>query len=160
MVFSEVAGRVSLQPPFRKIPLKKKDMEKVVVNVGRTDTGYCCACALIPGWVVAGSENFDNFKKEVQESIDFWLEGKREDDEPYPKVFDGKYELVYDFDIASLLEYYRGIFSYSALQTITGINQKQLCHYASGISKPRPQQVEKIKSGLRRLAKDIETVTV
>lgn len=135
-------------------------MEKVVVNVGRTDTGYCCACALIPGWVVAGSENFDNFKKEVQESIDFWLEGKREDGEPYPKVFDGKYELVYDFDIASLLEYYRGIFSYSALQTITGINQKQLCHYASGISKPRPQQVEKIKSGLRRLAKDIETVTV
>lgn len=135
-------------------------MEKVVVNVGRTDTGYCCACDLIPGWVVAGSENFDNFKKEVQESIDFWLEGKREDDEPYPKVFDGKYELVYDFDIASLLEYYRGIFSYSALQTITGINQKQLCHYASGISKPRPQQVEKIKSGLRRLAKDIETVTV
>lgn len=135
-------------------------MEKVVVNVGRTDTGCCCACDLIPGWVVAGSENFDNFKKEVQESIDFWLEGKREDGEPYPKVFDGKYELVYDFDIASLLEYYRGIFSYSALQTITGINQKQLCHYASGISKPRPQQVEKIKSGLRRLAKDIETVTV
>ena len=135
-------------------------MEKVVVNVGRTETGYCCACDLIPGWVVAGSRNFDNFKKEVQESIDFWLEGKREDGEPYPKVFDGEYELVYDFDIASLLEYYRGIFSYSALQTITGINQKQLCHYASGISKPRPQQVEKIKSGLRRLATDIETATV
>ena len=75
-------------------------------------------------------------------------------------MFDGDYEIVYDFDIATLLDYYRGIFSYSALQTITGINQKQLCHYASGISKPRPKQIEKIKVGLRRLAKDIETVTV
>lgn len=68
--------------------------------------------------------------------------------------------MVYDFDVATLLDYYRGIFSFSALQAITGINQKQLAHYASGVSSPRPKQVEKIKTGLRRLAKDIEMVTV
>lgn len=75
-------------------------------------------------------------------------------------MFDGDYELVYDFDIATLLDYYRGVFSFSALQTITGINQKQLAHYASGVSSPRPKQAEKIKTGLRKLAKDIEMVTV
>lgn len=135
-------------------------MENVVIKAARTDGGYCCSCELMPGWVVAYTGDIDGFKDYVRESVDFWLEGRREDGEEYPRVFDGDYRLVYDFDAATLLDYYRGIFSFSALQAITGINQKQLAHYASGVSKPRPQQVEKIKSGLRRLARDIEMVTV
>ena len=130
------------------------------MNVARTDTGYCCDCDLLPGWVVAHGGDFDEFKKYVQESIDFYIDCARKDGDAYPAVFDGKYEVVYKFDVASLLEYYRGIFSFSALQTITGINQKQLCHYASGISKPRPKQAAKIADGLHRLAKDLLTVTV
>ena len=135
-------------------------MESIVVDVARTDTGYCCGCELLPGWVVTGKENFDDFKKYVQESIDFYIDCARQDGDSYPSVFDGEYEILYKFDVASLLEYYRGIFSFSALQTITGINQKQLCHYASGIKKPRPKQAEKIAAGLHNLAKDLMTVTV
>ena len=135
-------------------------MEKVVIKAARTDDGYCCACDLLPGWFVAYDGDLDGFKEYVQESVDFWLEGRRKDGDAYPQMFDGDYQLVYDFDVATLLDYYRGIFSFAALQEITGINQKQLSHYASDISKPRPQQVSKIKSGLRRLAKDIEMVTV
>ncbi|MDD6553088.1 MAG: hypothetical protein PUF37_05815 [Prevotellaceae bacterium] len=135
-------------------------MEKVVIKAARTDNGYCCACDIIPGWIVTYTGDIDGFKDYVKESIDFWLEGRREKGEKYPAVFDKDYELVYDFDIATLLDYYRGVFSFSALQSITGINQKQLAHYASGVSKPRPQQVRKIKVGLRKLAKDIEMVTV
>lgn len=135
-------------------------MEKVIMKAARTDNGYCCSCDIIPGWVVAYTGDIDGFKDYVQESVDFWLEGRREKGEDYPKVFDGDYELVYDFDIATLLDYYRGVFSFSALQTITGINQKQLAHYASGVSSPRPKQAEKIKTGLRKLAKDIEMVTI
>lgn len=134
-------------------------MEKVIMKAARTDNGYCCSCDIIPGWVVAYTGDIDGFKDYVQESVDFWLEGRRKKGEEYPKVFDGDYELVYDFDIATLLDYYRGVFSFSALQTITGINQKQLAHYASGVSSPRPKQAEKIKTGLRKLAKDIEMVT-
>lgn len=135
-------------------------MEKVVMNVARTDTGYCCDCDLLPGWVVTGSDNFEDFKKYVKESVDFYIDCARQDGDEYPPVFDGEYEIVYKFDVTSLLDYYRGIFSFSALQTITGINQKQLCHYASGISKPRPKQAAKIADGLHRLAKDLLTVTV
>ncbi len=135
-------------------------MENVVVKAARTDEGYCCACDLMPGWVVAYDGDLDGFKEYVQESVDFWLEGRRKAGDDYNRVFDGEYRIVYDFDVATLLDYYRGIFSFAALQEITGINQKQLSRYASGISKPRRQQVDKIKSGLRRLAKDIEMVTV
>lgn len=95
----------------------------------------------------------DGFKEYVQESIDFYLEGRKEDGIPYDSVFDREYKIVYDFDIPTLLEYYRGIFSFSALQTITGINQKELSHYVSGVSSPRPKQVAKIKKWIKRVSK-------
>lgn len=135
-------------------------MEKVIMNVARTDTGYCASCDLLPGWIATGSDNFEDFKKYVRESVDFYIDCARHDGDKYPAVFDGDYEIIYKFDVASLLNYYRGIFSFSALQTITGINQKQLCHYASGLSRPRPQQAAKIADGLHHLAKDLLTVTV
>ncbi len=130
------------------------------MRASRTENGYCCVCDLLPGWMVAYSGDMDGFKDYVQESIDFYVEGRREDGGKYPSVFDGEYEVLYDFDVATLLDYYRGIFSFAALQVITGINQKQLAHYANGVSTPRPKQAEKIKSGLRRLAKDIQMVTI
>ena len=98
-------------------------MNNIVIKAARTEDGYCCACDLLPGWVVAYDGDLDGFKMFVQESVDFWLEGRRKDGDDYPHVFDGDYQLVYDFDVATLLDYYRGIFSFAALQEITGINQ-------------------------------------
>ena len=135
-------------------------MEKVIMNTARTENGYSCACDLLKGWVVAYTGDFHGFQEYVKESLAFYLEGAKEDGEPYPAVFDGDYEIVYKFDVQSLLEYYRSIFSFVALQKITGINQRQLCHYASGISKPRPRQAEKIANGLHRLAEELQSVTV
>ena len=119
-------------------------MEKVVINVDRTENGYCAACDLLPGWIVAVSGDFGELSKEVQESIDFYVECAQEDNDPYPSIFDNEYELKYVFDIQSLLNFYQSIFSFSALEYITGINQRQLSHYACGRSKPRKLQAEKI----------------
>ena len=135
-------------------------MKQIIMNTGISETGYSCSCDLLPGWLVAGSNDFEQFKKEVKESIDFYIECAKADGEEYPSILDSDYEIIYKFDVRSLLEYYRGIFSFSALQTITGINQKQLAHYASGISKPRPQQARKIANGLHSLASELLTVTV
>lgn len=135
-------------------------MEKVIMDTARTDTGYCCSCDLIPGWVVSGSSDFSSFKKEVEDSVRFYIDCAKEDGETYPVVFDDSYEIIYKFDVQALLEYYRGIFSFAALEHITGINQKQLAHYASGRSRPRQQQAEKISSGLHHLANELMTVTV
>ena len=135
-------------------------MDKVVIETARTENGYSGACELLPGWIVATTGDLDNSKKEVVVSIRFYVDCSKKDGDEYPAVFDGEYELVYKFDVQSLLLYYQGIFSFSALQTITGINQKQLAHYAAGRSKPRPQQAEKIARGLHDLAKDLMSVTV
>ncbi len=135
-------------------------MEKVVVNVARTETGYCAGCDLLPGWIVTYEDDWKDFQAYVQESIDFYVECARQDGDRYSAIFDGEYEVEYLFDIQSLLCYYQSIFSFAALQHLTGINQKQLCHYASGRSKPRLAQKKKIIDGLHKLADDLHRVSV
>jgi hypothetical protein len=58
----------------------------------------------------------------------------------------------------SLLNYYKGIFTNDALERITGINQKQLQHYASGYRKPREAQVKKIQTVLHQLGGELMSI--
>lgn len=69
-----------------------------------------------------------------------------------------EYTLMFRFDVESLLNYYKGIFTNAALERITGINQKQLQHYASGLKKPRGLQIQKIEHGLHQLANELLAV--
>ena len=135
-------------------------MEKVIIEVARTEQGYSAACSLLPAWVVAVSGNFDDLQREVKESIDFYIDCAKEDGDKYPSVFDKEYELQYQFDIQSLLYFYQNIFSFASLQNLTGINQKQLSHYAAGRSKPRKEQAEKIMKGFHKLAEDLYKLLV
>lgn len=135
-------------------------MTKIIINTARTENGYSGNCDLLSGWIVACSGSFSEFKKEVEESIQFYIDCAKEDGEQYPSEFDDVYELEYKFDVQSLLLFYQGIFSYSALENITGINQKQLAHYAAGRCKPRKQQSEKIANGLKSLAIEMMSITV
>ena len=100
-------------------------MEKVVIKTARVDDCYSGACEILPGWVVACTGSFEDFQKEVKDSIRFYVDCARKDKEEYPAIFDNDFELVYKFDVQSLLLYYQGIFSFSALQAITGKNQKE-----------------------------------
>lgn len=64
-------------------------------------------------------------------------------------------EFVFIKDVQSFLEYYSDIFSKTALERLTGINQKQLHHYASGLHKPRQAQIKKIENALHSLGKEL-----
>ena len=68
------------------------------------------------------------------------------------------YKVVYKFDAESILNYYRGIFTNAALERITGINQRQIQHYASGAKRPRPQQLKKIETALHELGEELISV--
>lgn len=70
-------------------------MKQVIMDMGITETGFCCACDLLEGWIVTGPHDFEEFKQYVQESIDFYIECAKEDGYPYPSVFDGEYQIVY-----------------------------------------------------------------
>lgn len=135
-------------------------MKRVDIRVAKTDNGYCADCELLPGWVVAVSGDFQELEKEVKESIGFYVDCAKEDKEEYPTIFDSKFELKYVFDVESLLCYYSKIFTRASLEHITGINQKQLSHYACGRSKPRKDTAEKIINALHALGRELVAVSV
>ena len=78
--------------------------------------------------------------------------------ENVPAILKGDFELTYQFDVQSFMNYYKKIFTNAALERLTGINQKQLQHYASGLKKPRPTQAKKIETALHNLGKELLTV--
>ena len=135
-------------------------MEKVIVNVAKTPEGYCASIDILPGWVLGTTGSFDDFKRELQESVDIFVEWAKEDNEEYPDIFDGKYSFEYKFNVESLLYCYNGILSRSAISRMTGINTKQLGRYAKGSTRPRQAQKTKIVEALHRLGNELIAVSV
>lgn len=131
---------------------------EVIVRIGKTENNYAACVEGLDGFVCT-AETFEELKTEVAEGINFHLTGMREDGDPVPEILESEYTLVYKWDVESLLEYYKGIFTKSALERMTGINQIQLGHYAAGRSKPRKPQIEKIEKALHRLGEELSTIS-
>lgn len=127
---------------------------KATVVIKYSGKNFGAYVPLLPGCVATGdtpSEIMDNIKT----AIDFHLEGSLEDNDPIADVFKSAYELNYQFDVVGLLNYFKGVFTNSAFEKLTGINQKQIQHYASGLKKPRPEQSKKIENALHKLGKHL-----
>jgi predicted RNase H-like HicB family nuclease len=68
------------------------------------------------------------------------------------------YRITYKFDAESILNYYKGVFTNAALERMTGINQRQIQHYASGVKRPRSNQLKKIEHALHALGQELLSV--
>ena len=132
-------------------------MKKVTVTVELADNNYAAYIVKLPGCISTG-KTFEELKENISEAVAFHLDGMREDGDEIPPAFSGEYEFVYHFDTQSLLQHYNGIFTNAALERLTGINQRQLQHYASGVSKPRKEQAKKIEQALHNLGKELLVV--
>lgn len=64
-------------------------------------------------------------------------------------------DFEYEYDVASILDYYSKILSKSGLERLTGVNQKQLWHYANGSKRPKKETVLKIQEGLQKLGNEL-----
>lgn len=129
-------------------------MEKVDVIVELTENNYAAYIDILPGCVSTG-KTFIQLQKNMREALDFHLETSREFGDEIPAIFDSAYELVFKFDPESLLLHYKGIFTNSAFERLTGINQRQLQRYAVGKSKPLPAQSRKITKALHDLGREL-----
>jgi predicted RNase H-like HicB family nuclease len=69
-----------------------------------------------------------------------------------------EYIITYHFDVESLLNYFKGILTNAAFERLTGINQMQMSHYATGLKKPRKAQLQKIESALHQLAEELRCI--
>lgn len=134
-------------------------MEKVTVIFGRTENNYSACIEGLDGFVCT-ADTFDELKTEVSEGLKFHIEGIREENYPIPAMFQSEYEFTYRWDVECLMWYYGHVITSSALSRFTGINERQLGHYATGRSKPRPAQIKKIEAALHRLGKELQSVSL
>lgn len=132
-------------------------MKKVIVEIEFTGNNFSAFVPELSGCVSTGNTP-NEIKRNIKEAIDGHVAISIEDNDPIPEKFKGNYELIYHFDTFGLLAYYKGIFKNSALERVTGINQKQLAHYASGHRKPRPTTAKKIEMALHALGAELLAV--
>ena len=134
-------------------------MKKVIVDIYYTGNNYCAHAPILLGCVSTGA-TLSDIKKNIKEAIEFHVESSLEDGDPIPEVFIGEYVLEFKLSVEALLNAYSDVFTKAALSRITGINQRQLWHYASGMRKPRPIQRKRIEDGLHRLGTELLNIGV
>lgn len=125
----------------------KKKVIKVMIE--RNEDGFFWAYATNVEGLTGGGESVELCKEDLLNGV----ETLREINQFSWK--NDEFELVYHYDTVSFFNYYKGIFTNAALERITGINAKQLQHYASGLRTPRPAQLKKLEDGLHRLGNEL-----
>ena len=129
-------------------------MKTLKVIIESTGNNYSAYIEGLDGIVATGS-TLSEIKTNMRAAIAEYAETCRSVGCDVPEELQGEYELAFQMDVKSLLAFYTGIFTKSGLERLTGINQKQLWHYANGISTPRRKQVQKIESALHRLGSEL-----
>ncbi len=129
--------------------------KKIKIVIERSDDSYSAYAENVPG-IYGQGDTVDEAKQSALTGIE--LLKKHNANENIPAVLKGDYEIVFRFDAESFLNFYKKIFTNAALERMTGINQKQFQHYASGLKKPRIAQVKKIESAIHSLGKELMSV--
>lgn len=126
------------------------EKEKIHVAVSWAGSNFCC------GWedghdgvVLVTAKTFEKLKRDFAESLQLHIQGCVDDGDVFPEyLVNGDYEIEYDLDASALIRTAETFTTMSAISRVSGINQKQLSHYANGIKHPRPMQTARIKAAL------------
>ena len=128
-----------------------KTVEVIVEYAGKNLSAYIEG---VPVFTVGN--DLSEIERNMREAIELYLE-----DNPNPcEKLIGEYELKFRIDTATFINYYSSIFTKSALSRITGINERQLWHYAAGVHKPRRKQAEKIQNGITMLTNELKAISL
>lgn len=106
--------------------------------------------------IITVGNNIKEIEDNMKEAVELYLE----DNEAPCEVMSGDFELKFKVDAATFINYYSGVFTKAALSRITGINERQLWHYAAGVHKPRKRQLDKIQKGISTLAEELSAISL
>jgi hypothetical protein len=149
---------VEIIAPHKKI----KIMEKIKVLVGFENKNYSATTddySRLNGIVIATGNSFDKLKKEFESALKFHIEGCVEDGDALPQwLLSGNYEIEYELTTSALLHSLDGILTRAAIARVSGINERQLGHYALGIRNPRPEKRKQIVNGIHQISRELASV--
>lgn len=108
------------------------------------------------GVVAVTAKTLEGLKEDFPQSLRWHIEGCVSDGDILPEyLVEGNYSIDYNLDAAALLRNAEVFTTMAAISRASGINQKQLSHYANGLKKPRDAQRQRIIDGLRRISAQI-----
>lgn len=134
-------------------------MKTLTAIIERADNNFSAYIKEVDG-ITASGKTIDEIKTSIINAIDEYIATCKDLGYDIPEPIQGHYDISFDMDIQSLLTIYEGVFTKSGLEKITGINQKQLWHYAKGLSKPRLAQRQKIESALHQLGRELLSLSL
>lgn len=134
-------------------------MQHLTVIIEKAEANYSAYIDEIGGIAVTGY-TLTEIREKMKDAIEFYVETCRDIGCEMPEQLSSEYELSFEMDAETCFTYFDGILGKPALEKITGVNQKQLWHYASGLTRPRPKQREKILNGLHRLGEELQLITL
>ncbi len=132
-------------------------MQTLTAIIESLENNYSAYIKDVDGIVATGS-TIEEIKANLVEAVRLYVETCHDLGCDLPEALKGEYQIVFSMDVKSLLTLYQGIFTKAGLEKLTGINQKQLWHYASGISTPRKAQVLKIEKAIHRLGQELLSI--
>jgi len=133
-------------------------MEKLIIEIGASSNHFGGFAVNVDGVYGAGN-TLDECKANLLEGLHLLINNREKSQTLVPDwLINGEYEIEYRYDVQSILNYYANVFTKPALERLTGINQKQLHHYATGLKKPREPQRKKIELALHRLGSELLSV--
>ena len=136
-------------------------MEKINVKIGWSGNNFSCVAEneALNGIVIVTNKTIEGLKKELHDSLQFHIESGIEDGDNLPEwLKNGEYQLDYYLETSALLHSLDKIISHKAISRVTGINQRQIGHYASGHRTPRPKQRERIINGIHAISRELASV--
>ena len=130
-------------------------MRRVDITICRAKDGtYSAYCNEHPALFGMGN-TAAKARKELEDTLRLTREDGKDAAFLYPEWLDTEYEFVIHWDVRTMLEYYSGIITPTALGNLAGIHPKQIWSYLHGYTKPRKAQKAKIEQALHRLGKEL-----
>ena len=130
-----------------------KTVEVIVEHAGNNLSAYIEGAP-----VITVGNDVKEIEKNMKEAVELYLDSCNEMNIAPVEILQGEFTLKFKIDAATFINYYSSIFTKAALSRITGINERQLWHYAAGVHKPRKQQLEKIQKGINALTEELAAI--
>lgn len=132
-------------------------MKTIEVPVYWEERNYCCGWSY-PGFgaVMCTGKDIAGLKQDFNKALVNQVNSMAADGEKLPKwLTNGCYTIKYTLAVSALLRLAENYITMAALSRATGINAKQLSHYANNSKKPRVEQRERIINGLHYIGEKI-----
>lgn len=131
------------------------EKKELIVNVRWTGDNFGCEWHDDEaGSVVVTGKTLEMAKHNFEESLQLHIQVCLDDGDELPEYLaSGNFVLRYDLDTAALLHDAEQYTSLEAISKVSGINARQLSHYANGLKHPRPAQRNRIVAGLHEIGR-------